>query len=193
MSVLDYLYGKETAERMVTSDWRRFTLVNLRPRDEYRTVRKVKDATDEYLRKMDTPFVIGISPDDHELANYEPVAISIKIAKIVNYLHTELRVKAVICGEYSPCPSLRWHYHGYMAFKRMKDVLEAKRLFRRNIRCRVYIQKINNLEKVFSEYLFKTYMKTDIYNNKNYIGDALDSRNCIQTFDNNDYEDIDLS
>lgn len=195
MSVLDYLYGAEEAKRMVTADWRRFTLVNLRlsGSPQFRTLRKVKEECDEYLRKMDTPFVIGISPDDHELANYEPVAISIKIAKIVNYLHTELKVKAIICGEYSPFPALRWHYHGYMAFKRMRDVIEAKKLIHKSIRCRVYIQKINNLEKVFPEYLFKTYIETEIYKNKNYLGDRLDSRNFIQTIDNNDYDNVDLS
>ena len=75
----------------------------------------------------------------------------------------------------------------------MRDVLEMKTLIHHTIRCRLYIQKITNIEKVFPEYLFKTYMETDIYKNKNYLGDRLDSRNFIQTIDNNDYDDIDLS
>lgn len=210
MSVLKYLYGEEIAEQFTPR--RRFTLGQSPPKlveklgnrtrpKKKPSVNDIAGWAQKHYEKMDTPYTIGISPNDKLLSKMEEVEISKQLATAICYLWDNRFITgAIIVGEYSP--QWRWHYHGYISFKQGKALSLARRLLSLEGLARVVISKVQIFSFVKSEYLFKTYMKTDLQLKNKHTwkaknGTMLDGRNIITTFkiqddinDNKEYEDI---
>jgi len=202
MSVIKYLYGEEQAEQFLPR--RRFTLGQSPPKIAEQgkpTVNSIAKWANKYYKKMDTPYSIGISPNDKLLGKLEETEISKQIAGVIAYLWDQKLITGfIMVGEY--CPKYRFHYHGFIAFKQGKAMSIAKRLLSLEGMARVVMTKVNNINEMTIYYLFKTYMKVDVQVrsknghirdlSKSKNGTQLDGRNVITTFKEQDKNTVEL-